>query len=328
MVSYKAVFSHHSGLFKSSIFPPSAGRRKEFCEDTSRSGKGLPPSALRLGGDFYITLPTTAATVCYNRAMLRTLTVTRYVTPLREGGSLPAIVEADDDGLYVLKFRGAGQGEKALIAELLAGELGRALGLPVPEIVFMELDPVLGRSEPDYEIQSLIKASAGLNLGLDYLPGALAFTPLDGSRLEPLLASSILWFDAYVTNVDRTPRNTNMLFWHRRLMLIDHGSALYFHYSTGDYLSRSRSPFPPIKEHVLLPVASALEEADVLLKEFLTPRLIQETVKAIPDSWLDHDPFFADRDAHREAYQAYLLDRLAASHSFVEEALRARAQLL
>jgi hypothetical protein len=266
--------------------------------------------------------------VCYNRTMLRTITVTRYVTPLREGGSLPAIVEADDDGLYVLKFRGAGQGVKALIAELVAGELGRALGLPVPEIVLMELDPVLGRSEPDYEIRSLIKASAGLNLALDYLPGALEFNLLDASRIDSLLASSIVWFDAYVTNVDRTPRNTNMLFWHRRLMLIDHGSSLYFHYSTDDFLSRSRSPFPPIKDHVLLPVASALEEADALLTKALTPEVIQQTVNMIPGSWLNADPFFTDRDAHREAYQAYLLDRLAASHYFVEEALHARAQLL
>ncbi len=260
--------------------------------------------------------------------MLKTLTVTRYVSPLREGGSLPAIVEADDDGLYVLKFRGAGQGARALIAELVAGELGRMLGLPVPEIAFMELDPVLGRSEPDYEIQSLIRASAGLNLAMDYLPGALAFTPLDAIRLDPLLASSIVWFDAYVTNVDRTPRNTNMLFWHRRLMLIDHGAALYFHHNSGNYLSRSRSPFPFIKEHVLLPMASALEEADTFLKERLTPKMIEQVVNTIPDSWLDHDSFFAGRDAHREAYQAYLLDRLAASHYFVEEAQHARAQLV
>ncbi len=256
--------------------------------------------------------------------MLRTLTVTRYVTPLREGGSLPAIVEADDDGLYVLKFRGAGQGVKALIAELVAGEIGRALELPVPEIVLMELDPVLGRSEPDYEIRSLIKASAGVNLALDYLPGALEFNQLDASRLDPALASSIVWFDAYVTNVDRTPRNTNMLFWHRRLMLIDHGSSLYFHHSTDDFLSRSRIPFPPIKDHVLLPVASALEETDAHMTKTLTPEMIQKTVDMIPGSWLNSDPFFADR----EAYQAYLLDRLAASHYFVEEALHARAQLL
>ncbi|MGB8346149.1 MAG: HipA family kinase [Ktedonobacteraceae bacterium] len=260
--------------------------------------------------------------------MLRTLTVTRYVTPLREGGSLPAIVEADDDGLYVLKFRRAGQGIKALIAELVAGELGRVLDLPVPEIVFMELDPVLSRSEPDPEIQSLIKASAGLNLGLDYLPGATAFTPLDAGRLDPLLASSIVWFDAYVTNVDRTPRNTNMLFWHRRLMLIDHGSSLYFHHSADNYLSRSHNPFPAIKEHVLLTVASALAEADALLKERLTPAAIREVVSAIPQSWLVPDPFFTDPDAHRAAYQAYLLDRLEASRIFVEEAMRVRAQFL
>jgi len=260
--------------------------------------------------------------------MLRTVTVTRYVTPLREGGSLPAIVEADDDGLYVLKFRGAGQGEKALIAELIAGELGRALGLPVPEIVLMELDPILGRSEPDYEIRSLIKASEGLNLALDYLPGALEFSPLDASRLDPLLASSIVWFDAYVTNVDRTPPNTNMLFWHRRLMLINHGSSLYFHYNTDDFLSRSRSPFPPIKDHVLLPVASALEEADALMTKTLSPENLRQTVDLIPASWLNSDPFFADSDVHREAYLAYLLDRLQASRYFVEEAKNARAQLL
>ena len=269
-----------------------------------------------------------AIPVCYNKAMLRTVTVTRYVTPLREGGSLPAIVEANDDGLYVLKFRGAGQGVKALIAELLAGELGRMFGLPIPEIVFMELDPILGRSEPDYEIRSLIKASEGLNLALDYLPGALEFTPLDANKLDPLLASSIVWFDAYVTNVDRTPRNTNMLFWHRQLNLIDHGSALYFHHNTGDFLSRSRSPFPPIKDHVLLPVASALDEADALMTKALSPEQIQQTVNLIPAGWLNSDPFFTDREAHRDAYLAYLLDRLQASRYFVEEAKNARAQLL
>src|SRR5437899_2757221 len=208
--------------------------------------------------------------------MLRTLTATRYVTPLREGGSLPAIVEADDDGLYVLKFRGAGQGPKALIAEMVAGEIARALELPVPEIVFAELDSKLGRSEPDFEIQALIKASAGLNLALDYLPGAIAFDALDARTLDPLLASSIVWFDAYVINVDRTPRNTNMLFWHKRLMLIDHGASLYFHHNTGDFLSRSRNPFPPIKDHVLLPVASALEEADALMIKALSPDNIQQ----------------------------------------------------
>src|SRR5437879_5045648 len=193
---------------------------------------------------------------------LRTVIASRYVPPLREGGSLPAIVEADDDGLYVLKFRGAGQGPKALIAELVAGEIARTLGLAVPEIVFMELDPLLGRSEPDFEIQDLIKASAGLNLALDFLPGALAFDALDATTLEPLLASSILWFDAYVTNVDRTPRNTNMLWWHRRLMLIDHGSSLYFHHVNSNYIERSRIAFSPITNHILLPVATSLPASD------------------------------------------------------------------
>src|ERR671924_416326 len=179
--------------------------------------------------------------------MLRTLTATRYVTPLREGGSLPAVVEAGDDGLYVLKFRGAGQGPKVLIAELLCGEIGRALGLPIPEIVFVELDPALGQNEPDDEIQHLLTASAGLNLALDYLPGSLAFDPLSVSSIEPTLASAIVWFDAYIMNVDRTPRNPNLLLWHRKLWLIDHGAALYVHYTWADYQARSRSPFAAIQ---------------------------------------------------------------------------------
>ncbi|HZU69605.1 MAG TPA: HipA family kinase [Ktedonobacteraceae bacterium] len=260
--------------------------------------------------------------------MLRTITATRYVTPLREGGSLPAIVEADDDGLYVLKFRGSGHGTKALIAELVAGEIGRALGLPVPEIVFMELDPVLGRSEPDFEIQALIEASEGLNLALDFLPGALPFDALDAGSVDPVLASSILWFDAYITNVDRTPRNTNMLWWHRRLMLIDHGSSLYFHHVNSNYIERSRIAFSPIKNHVLLPVASALKEVDRDLSARLSPQILQDIVDLIPESWLEDDPDFPDPAAHRAAYLNYLLDRLANSQIFVEEALRARDQLI
>lgn len=260
--------------------------------------------------------------------MLRTITATRYVTPLREGGSLPAIVEADDDGLYVLKFRGAGQGLKALIAELVAGEIARALGLPVPEIVFMELDPVLGRSEPDFEIQNLLKASAGLNLALDFLPGSLAFDALDAPLLEPLLASSIVWFDAYVTNVDRTPRNTNMLWWHRRLMLIDHGASLYFHHVNANYMERSQLPFAAIRNHVLLPVASALPEVDQTLKALLTGTTLQNIMNLVPDAWLTNDADFTDPIAHRTAYLDYLLDRLAHSHIFVEEALRARDQFI
>lgn len=259
--------------------------------------------------------------------MVRKLIATRYVTPLKEGGSLPAIVEADDDGLYVLKFRGAGQGPKALIAELVAGEIARALALPIPEIVFVELDAALGRSEPDFEIQALVKASAGLNLALDYLPGSISFDALDTKTLDPLLASQIVWFDAYVTNVDRTPRNTNMLFWHKRLYLIDHGASLYFHHTGETYMGRSRTPFATIKQHVLLPAASQIREVDEQLKARLTPEILHSIVELIPDSWLE-DPLFADYETHRAAYVEYLLDRLKASHIFVEEALHARAQLI
>lgn len=256
--------------------------------------------------------------------MIRRVTATRYVTPLREGGSLPAIVEADDDGLYVLKFRGAGQGPRALIAELVAGEIGRALGLPVPEIVFVDLDPRLASGEPDWEIQQLVEASGGLNLGLDYLPGSTSYDPL--ARLQPdeVLASQIVWFDAYVTNVDRTPRNPNMLFWHRKLYLIDHGASLYFHHSWRDYLAQSRTSFARIKEHVLLPLASELPAADAALRSRLTSEVIAEIVSLIPEDWLD-EPTFPDTAAHRAAYAAYLESRLAAAEVFVAEALAARA---
>src|SRR5258707_830443 len=253
--------------------------------------------------------------------MLRTLTITRYVTPLREGGSLPAIVEADDDGMYVAKFSGAGQGVKALIAELIAGEIGRALGLPVPEIVLLELDGALARNEPDFEVQDLVKASAGLNLGLDYLPGSVAFSVLDLVKVDPLLASRVVWFDAYISNVDRTARNTNMLYWHRRLALIDHGAALYFHHGTNDYLSRSRDLFKPIKDHVLLPVASELTKAAEMCQSALTPAVLDTVVSELPVAWLD-------QEEQRMAYRAYLQARLEAADLFVEEARHARAQLI
>ena len=257
----------------------------------------------------------------------RTITVTRYVTPLREGGSLPAIVEADDDGLYVLKFAGAGQGPRALIAELAAGEIARALGLPVPEIVFARLDGELARTEPDPEIQDLIRASAGLNLALDYLPGAVAFDPL---ALQPdaALASTIVWFDAYVTNLDRTPRNTNMLVWHGRLWLIDHGAALYFQHDWRDHLARSADPFALIKDHVLLPFASRLTDTDTQMSTALTPERLAAIMQLIPDAWLEDAPGFASKKEHRAAYLDYLQRRLAAPRAFVEEALRARSQHL
>jgi hypothetical protein len=258
---------------------------------------------------------------------LRTVIATRYVTPLREGGSLPAIVEADDDGMYVLKFRGAGQGPKALIAELVAGEIARAAGLPVPEIVFVELDPELARTEPDPEIQHLIKASAGLNLALDYLPGAVSFNAI-AEKPDADLASAIVWFDAYVTNVDRTPRNTNMLVWHRRLWLIDHGAALYFHHSWDNYLERSRDPFPLIKDHVLLQFASSLREVDSKMTGWLTPHIMDSIVNLIPDAWLVGDSSLGGSNLYRDAYMEYLLSRLEPPHIFLEEAIRARALYL
>ena len=262
---------------------------------------------------------------------LRTIAATRYITPLREGGSLPAIVEADDDGLYVLKFRGAGQGPKALIAELVAGEMARTLGLPVPEIVFAQLDPELARTEPDPEIQDLIRASSdllgssgGLNLALDYLPGSVTFDPL-AVKPDATLASRIVWFDAFVTNIDRTPRNTNMLMWHRKLWLIDHGAALYFHHQWDGFLERAKNPFAPVKDHVLLPFATELAQVDAAMAARLTPESIAEIVAWVPDSWLLHDPMFSGPAAQRRAYVDYFVRRLQAPRAFVEEAIRAQA---
>jgi hypothetical protein len=263
---------------------------------------------------------------------MRTVGATRYVTPLHEGGSLPAIVEADDDGMYVLKFRGAGQGPKALIAELVAGEIARAAHLPIPEIVLIELDPDLARTEPDPEIQELIKASAGLNIALDYLPGAVMFDPLaaglSGSGPAPRLASDIVWFDAFVTNVDRTPRNANMLMWHRQLQLIDHGAALYFHHSWDQYMVRAADPFTRVKDHVLLPFAGDLIEADGRMSKLITDRVLEDIVSLIPDAWLGSDAVFATTSANRDAYTKYLQHRLTQPHAFVQEAIRARSQLV
>jgi hypothetical protein len=253
---------------------------------------------------------------------IRTLNATRYVTPLREGGSLPAIVEADDDGMYVLKFRGAGQGPKVLIAELIAGELARALELPVPEIVLMELDPELSRTEPDPEIQALIQASAGTNLALDYLPGSAMFDPVV-TQPDATLSSRIVWFDAFVTNVDRTARNTNMLMWHRQLWLIDHGAALYFHHAWDNPVQRSQDRFALIKDHVLLPFASALREVAAAMSAKLSPALFRNILAAVPDDWLRHASPFADCDEHRAAYVDYLIRRLQGPQPFIEEALRA-----
>ncbi len=253
---------------------------------------------------------------------LRTVDARRYVTPLREGGSLPAIVEADDAGLYVLKFRGAGQGPKALIAELIAGEIGRALGLEVPEIVFMTLDPVMARTEPDAEIQALIRASEGLNLASDYLPGSVTYDPV-AWPIEADLASRIVWFDALVTNVDRTAKNVNLLVWHRRLRLIDHGAALYMHHDWATALARSRDPFERIRDHVLLPRASRIAALDEELAAKLTPALLQEIVAAVPAGWLAD----AGGEARRADYLQFLTQRLEAPRAFALEAQRAHARL-
>lgn len=254
----------------------------------------------------------------------RTVTATRYVTPLREGGSMPAVIEADDEGLYVLKFRGAGQGAKALVAEWVAGEIARVLALPVPEIVFVELDPELARTEPDSEIQHLIRASAGLNLALDYLPGAVAFDPV-AEHPDATLASQVVWFDAYVSNVDRTARNTNLLIWHRQLKLIDHGAALYFHHGWDGSTASAGNPFPLIRDHVLLPWAQRIAEVDPLLAAKLPAETIAGIVAQLPDAWLQGEDAFADPATQRTAYVDYLVQRLAQRERFVEEALRARA---
>ena len=254
---------------------------------------------------------------------MRTVNAARYVTPLREGGSLPAIIEADDDGMYVLKFRGAGQGTKALIAELIAGEIARAAGFLVPELVFVNLDPEIARTEPDPEIQDLIRASGGLNLGLDYLPGSVMFDPV-AEKPDADLASRIVWFDAYVTNVDRTPRNANMLMWHRKLWLIDHGASLYFHHSWTNMDQRSKDPFPLIKEHILLPFASALETADQTMTAAITPAIIEQVINLVPDEWLKEDARFDTTAEHRQAYATYLTRRLEAPRPCLEEAIRAR----
>jgi hypothetical protein len=258
--------------------------------------------------------------------MPSTVCATRYVTPLREGGSLPAIVEASDLGFYVLKFRGAGQGPLALVAELIAAEIGRALGFKVPDVVLMEVDAALGRNEADPEIRDLLKASVGLNLGVDYLPGSASFDPA-ADAVDPGLASAVVWFDAFLTNVDRTPRNPNLLWWHRTLYLIDHGAALYFHHNWQNLEPMARSPFPAIRDHVLLPWANHIEEADRRLRPQLGEALFASVVDQIPESWLPEEPGLSAAD-RRAGYVMYLTQRLEAASSFVEEAVRARAQLV
>jgi hypothetical protein len=253
---------------------------------------------------------------------VKTLRATRYVTPLREGGSLPAIVEADDSGLYVLKFRGAGQGPKALIAEVIAGEVARGLGLAVPELALIEVDPALGRNEPDSEIRQLLNASVGTNLAVDYLPGSITYSPLAPEPVTATLASEIVWFDAYVMNVDRTAKNPNLLVWHRKLWLIDHGASLYFHHDPARADERARDPFAAVRQHMLLPRASALRDANARLRPLVDGALIDRVLAEVPAAWLE-DPV-----ASRRMYRDWLLERRESSGCFLEEAERAFAQLV
>jgi hypothetical protein len=251
----------------------------------------------------------------------------RYVTPLREGGSLPAIVEADDDGLYVLKFRAAGQGPKALVAELISGEIARVLGLRVPEIVFANLDPILSTTEPDPEIQDLLRASAGVNLALDFLPGSITFDPLV-EAVDQTEASKVVWLDALVTNIDRTPRNPNLLAWHRKLWLIDHGASLYFHHKWHDWEEHSRRPFTQIKDHVLLSFAAKLDAVDAELRRLLSDDRIASIVSLVPDEWLDDEPKVESVAGKRRVYNQFLQARLSVSRVFIEEAQRARKTIV
>ncbi|MNJ92860.1 hypothetical protein D3C87_105340 [compost metagenome] len=261
-----------------------------------------------------------------NKLELRTVNVTRYVTPLREGGSMPAIAEADDGFLYVLKFRGAGQGHKALISEIIGGEIARALGLKMPELVFANLDEAFGRTEPDEEIQDLLKASVGLNLALHYLSGAITYDPTI-NKVDSNLASKIVWMDCLLTNMDRTARNTNMLYWHKELWLIDHGASLYFHHSWQNWEEQAKRPFVLVKDHVLLPQASEISTVDDELKSILTPQLIDDILALIPDEWLDERSFETAED-QRKAYAYFLNTRIENSSVFVNEAENARQTLI
>ena len=263
----------------------------------------------------------------FNTPEIRTVNVMRYITPLREGGSLPAIAEADDGFMYVIKFRGAGQGVKTLIAELVAGEIAKTLSLKIPEIIFANLDEAFGRTEPDEEIQDLLKASTGLNLGLHYLSGAITYDPVT-TVVDDELASKIVWFDAFVSNVDRTVRNTNMLLWRKELWLIDHGASLYFHHSWDDFLQQAKRPFQQIKDHVLLKQASIIIDVDKIFKQILTEEKIKSIVSLIPDEWLINENESQTAEEKKLVYTEFLTSRLNASEIFINEANNARQALI
>lgn len=253
---------------------------------------------------------------------MRTVTVVRYILPLREGGSLPALADADDDFKYVLKFRGAGHGVKMLISELLGGKIAEALQLPIPEIVFVNLDADFGRTEADEEIQDLLKFSEGLNLGLHYLSGAIAYDP--SVKIDPLLASKIVWLDAFITNIDRTFKNTNLIMWHKELWVIDNGASFYFHHSWQNFDAAAKTPFKYIKDHVLLPQALMLDEADLFAHNILNDQVFRDIVNMIPLEWLQWNDAEESPDEIREIYFNFMKTRLLNSSIFLNEAKNAR----
>lgn len=247
---------------------------------------------------------------------------------MREGGSLPAIVEADDLGLYVVKFRGAGQGRLALVAEVICGEIGRALGLRVPELVFVEVDSALGRNEPDYEIRQLLQASAGLNVGLDYLPGSVMFDPAARDAVTVEEASMAVWFDAFTMNVDRTAKNANLLLWHRKLYLIDHGAALYFHHDWANRMTKAEAPFKDIAQHVLLRWARKIAEAGATARAKLTQDVVRAIVHEVPEEWLEDAAAGISANDRRIGYLEFFCKRLESAQMFEQEAMDAHARLI
>ena len=262
-----------------------------------------------------------------NDIEIRTVNAMRYIAPLREGGSLPALAEADDDYKYVIKFRGAGHGTKMLISEFIGGMVAKVLGFHVPEIVFVELDEAFGRSEGDEEIQDLLQGSKGLNIGIHFLSSALTFDPLVNS-VDTETATKLVWLDAYLTNIDRTVKNTNLLMFHKELWLIDEGASLYFHHSWGDWYKAALSPFPMIKDHVMLPYMENIKEVDEKFKQILTPKVLQKIVDLIPEKWFDWDTEEQSKDEIREIYQKFLIERINHSDNFINEAIHARETLI
>lgn len=254
---------------------------------------------------------------------LRTVDVVQYLSPLREGGSMPAIVKADDDFLYVLKFRGAGQGKRALVSEVLGGELARAIGLHVPELVLMHLDDSFSKTEPDEEIQDLLKFSVGLNLGLHFLSRAITYDPLVG-EVDAITASKVVLLDSIISNIDRTAKNTNLLQWNKELWLIDHGASFYFHHNWKTWEQHLERSFPLIKDHVLLPKATQLENAATEIKAVLTPNLVNTIIESVPEAWLETETNEMSVANVKEAYRAFICSRINKIDELVKEANNAR----